>query len=244
MRTSNPAFREKVYAGLGTSSTEPMTVRGTIDRSFLLLFLLVVSATWTWTLAADGEMATVQSLIYVGLFGGLVTAAITIFKQTAAPITAPIYAVMEGLVLGAVSSLLERSYPGIAIQAVGLTFAVLLTMLVIYRTGLIKVTKRLRIGVAAATGGVALFYLVTMVVGFFGVDVPILTSGSPIGIVLSLVVVAIAAMNLLLDFDFIEKGAAAGAPRYMEWYGAFGLLVTLVWLYLELLRLLARAQRR
>lgn len=241
MRTSNPAFNAKTFAGLPpATSTAPMTVRGTIDKSFFLLLLLAASATWTWDLAANGNVETLKPLMIIGLFGGLGTAIITVFKKNIASYTAPLYALLEGLLLGAISSFLELAYPGIVIQAVGLTFAILLAMLVIYRTGIITVTDRFRFGVVAATGGIALLYFITFILGLFGVAVPYLHSGGTVGIILSLVIITIASLNLILDFDFIEKGVEAGAPKYMEWYGAFGLMVTLVWLYLELLRLLGR----
>ena len=138
----------------------------------------------------------------------------------------------------------EKRYPGIAIQAVGLTFGVLLVMLMVYSSGLIKVTQRFYIGVAAATGGIAVFYLVQMVLGMFGVRFMAINNSSPLSIGISLFVVAIASLNLVLDFDFIERGVNAGAPKYMEWYGAFGLMVTMVWLYLEILRLVSKFRSR
>lgn len=180
----------------------------------------------------------------LGVFGGFILAMVTTFKHSWAPFTSPIYALLEGLFLGGFSSLLEARYPGIAIQSVALTFGVLLAMLLIYSTGLIKVTRRFYIGVAAATGGIAIFYLVQMVMGLFGVRLFALSGSSPLSIGISLFIVSIAALNLVLDFDFIERGVNAGAPKYMEWYGAFGILVTMVWLYLEILRLLAKMRSR
>ena len=158
--------------------------------------------------------------------------------------TAPAYALLEGVVLGTFSALLEMRYPGIAIQAVTLTFGVLFALLLAYRSGLVRATENFKLGVFAATGGIAIFYLIEFVLGFFHVQFTTINSSSPIGIGFSFVVVIVAALNLVLDFDFIENGARAGAPKYMEWYGAFGLLVTLVWLYFEILRLLSKMRSR
>ncbi|HTY94510.1 MAG TPA: Bax inhibitor-1/YccA family protein, partial [Steroidobacteraceae bacterium] len=181
--------------------------------------------------------------LLVGIFGGLVMALIISFKPAMATYLAIPYAGLEGLAMGAISATLERRYPGIAIQAVGLTFAVFAAMLVAYRTGLIRVTERFRAVVIGATLGIGLLYLATIVLGLFHVNVPILNSGSPLGIGISLVIIGVAALNLVLDFDIMESGAARGAPKYMEWFSAFGLLVTLVWLYMEILRLLANTRR-
>jgi uncharacterized YccA/Bax inhibitor family protein len=190
------------------------------------------------------DPADVSGLLMIGVFGGFITAMITIFKQSWAPITAPIYALMEGLFLGGISAFLELRYPGIAVQAVGLTFGTLLTMLVLYSSGLIRVTNKLRIGIIAATGGIALFYFMEIILGFFHINFVSINGSGVIGIGFSLFVCAIAALNLVLDFDFIEQGVNAGAPKFMEWYGAFGIMVTLVWLYLEILRLLSKMRSR
>jgi uncharacterized YccA/Bax inhibitor family protein len=169
---------------------------------------------------------------------------VTIFKKEWSPVTAPVYALLEGLVLGSLSALMELRYPGIAFQAVGLTFGTLFMLLLAYRSGLIPVTQKLRMGVIAATGGIAVFYLLEWLLGFFGIYFTSINGSGFIGIGFSLFVVAIAALNLVLDFDFIERGVQAGAPKYMEWYGAFGIIVTLVWLYLEILILLSKLRRR
>ena len=243
-RTSNPALNEKAFRGEVTLGGEAMTLQGTVNKTGLLLLCVVATAAWTWGL---GHSATPQSAIpwmIGGILGGLVTALVTIFKRSWAPITAPLYALLEGFALGGISAFFERSYHGIAIQAVGLTFGVLFVMLFAYKTGVIRATERFKLGVIAATGGIAVFYLVVMVLGFFHVNVGILYGGSWWAIAFSLFVVVIAALNLVLDFDMIETGVRMGAPKYMEWYGAFGLMVTLIWLYLEILRLLAKARRR
>jgi uncharacterized YccA/Bax inhibitor family protein len=180
----------------------------------------------------------------LGAFGGFITAMVTIFKMNWAPVTAPIYALLEGLFLGGLSAILDARYHGIAIQAVGLTFGTLLVMLLVYSSGMVRVTNKFRIGIIAATGGIALFYFVEVILGFFGVHFVAVNGSGPIGIAFSLFVCAIAALNLVLDFDFIEQGVNNGAPKYMEWYGAFGIMVTLVWLYLEILRLLSKMRSR
>jgi uncharacterized YccA/Bax inhibitor family protein len=180
-----------------------------------------------------------------GLIGGFVVALVTIFKKNWSPFTAPIYALLEGLALGGISAIFERTYPGVAIQAVGLTLGTLFAMLLAYKTGMIRATQSFKIGVIAATGGIAVFYLVEMVLSmFFHINVPAINGSSPWGIAFSLFVVVVAALNLVLDFDMIETGVNGGAPKYMEWYGAFGLMVTLIWLYLEILRLLGKLRRR
>ena len=180
----------------------------------------------------------------VGLFGGLIFALVTVFKKEWSPVTAPIYALLEGLVLGGMSALFNVRYPGIAMQAVGLTFGTLFVLLFLYSSRIIKVTQKFRLGVFAATGGIMVFYLIEMVLGFFGIHFNTINGSGPIGIGISLFIVAIAALNLVLDFDFVEQGVACGAPKYMEWYAGFGILVTLVWLYIEILNLLSKMRSR
>ena len=187
---------------------------------------------------------TIAPLVAVGGIGGFILAMVTIFKKQWAGVTAPIYALLEGLVLGGISALMEQRFHGIAIQAVALTFGTLIAMLVAYRTGLIKVTDKLRLGIVAATGGIAVFYFLQFILGFFGVHFNSINGATPLGIGFSLVVVVVAALNLVLDFDLIENGARMGAPKYMEWYGAFALMITLIWLYFEILRLLSKFRSR
>jgi uncharacterized YccA/Bax inhibitor family protein len=225
--------------------SDVMTVRGTVNRTALLLVLLMIPAFAIWNqFYTTRNVAAVTPWMLGGLVGGLVVAVVTVFKKTWAPVTAPIYALLEGLALGGISAILEARFPGIVMQAVGLTFGTMFAMLALYQAGIIKATENFKMGVAAATGGICLVYLATIVLGFFGVSVPFIHSGGWIGIGFSLFVVTIAALNLVLDFDFVESGARQGAPKYMEWYGAFGLMVTLVWLYIEILRLLAKLQDR
>ena len=169
---------------------------------------------------------------------------ITVFKKTAAPITAPIYAAIEGILLGMLSAFYEMQFPGLVFQAILLTFGTLFALLMAYRSGVIKATENFKLGVFAATGGIGLIYLTTFILSFFGLSIPYIHGSGTIGILFSLFVVVIAALNLVLDFDFIERGAERGAPKYMEWYAAFGLLVTLIWLYIEMLRLLSKLRSR
>jgi len=244
MKTSNPALNDNTFRGEGAAFGQTMTLNGTINKTGVLLICAIATAAWTWNLSTTAPDRAL-GLVIPGAIGGLIVAFVTIFKKSWAPITAPLYALLEGLVLGGISSLFEQKYPGIAIQAVGLTFGTLMIMLLAYRSGLIRVTDKFRLGIVAATGGIALFYLATFVMGFFGVHLFSSVYGSGmIGIGFSIFVVIIAALNLVLDFDMIENGAQSGAPKYMEWYGGFALLVTLIWLYFEILRLLAKFRDR
>lgn len=246
MRTSNPALRPELFSpvsAFSSAASTTMTVRGTAVKTGVLLACCVATASFTWPLATTNPQLA-GGLALAGILGGLIAAIITIFKPTAAPITGPLYAGLEGLALGAISALLEQRYPGIALQAVGLTFGVLALLVVVYASGMIRVTGAFRAGVMAATGAIFLVYLVSMLLGFIGVGVPYIHDSGPIGIGFSAFVVVIASLNLVLDFDFIDKGAARGLPKYMEWFGAFALMVTLVWLYLEILRLLAKLRDR
>ncbi|MDQ8181386.1 Bax inhibitor-1/YccA family protein [Pelagicoccus sp. SDUM812005] len=250
MRTSNPALNDKAFdIDRAAARGEVMTINGTVNKTGFLLCLLWVAAIFTYdktmTVAqTEGNPATLYPWMIGGSIAGLIIAMITIFKKTAAPITAPLYAVVEGLVLGVLSAFFELQFPGIVFQAVLLTFGTLLALLFAYKTGVIKATENFKLGVAAATGGIFVVYMISLVLGFFGVSIPLIHESGWVGIGFSLFVVVIAALNLVLDFDFIESGAAKGAPKYLEWYGAFGLLVTLIWLYIELLRLLSKLRSR
>lgn len=244
MRTSNPALNEKAFKGQ-VAIGEAMTLQGTVNKTGVLLLCVVATAAWTWGLSRSPAPEAVGPWMIGGLIGGFVVALVTIFKKNWSPFTAPIYALLEGLALGGISAIFEKTYPGVAIQAVGLTLGTLFVMLLAYKTGMIRATQSFKIGVIAATGGIAVFYLVEMVLSmFFHINVPAINASGPWGIAFSLFVVIIAALNLVLDFDMIETGVSGGAPKYMEWYGAFGLMVTLIWLYLEILRLLGKARRR
>ncbi|PYU18494.1 MAG: hypothetical protein DMG30_27485 [Acidobacteria bacterium] len=243
-KTSNPALNENTFEGRVAVAGKAMTLQGTVNKTGVLLLCVVGTAAWTWGIAHSQAPQAALPWMMGGLIAGFVFALVTIFKKEWSPITAPIYALCEGLVLGGISALLERAYPGIAIQAMGLTFGVTAVMLVLYRSGILRATPKFTVGVIAATGGIFLVYMVDLVLGLFGRHVPLLNSSGPLGIGLSLVIVIIAALNLILDFDFVETGVHARAPKYMEWYGAFGIMVTLVWMYLEILRLLAKIRER
>ena len=252
MRSGNPALSESTFLDLAsgsvvTSPDQAMTINGTVNKTGILLLLTVITAAFAWSQAigADGQIAPGAMMYAIGgAIGGLVLALVTVFKKEWSPVTAPMYALVEGFFLGAISAVFEARFPGIVFQAVLLTFGTLFALLVAYRSGLIKVTENFKLGVVAATGGIALLYLASFVLGFFNINVPVIHEASWLGIAFSLFVVVVAALNLVLDFDFIESGVEAGAPKYMEWYGAFGLMVTLVWLYVEFLRLLSKIQQR
>ena len=247
MRSANPALNAKTFDRYRAAApgAESMTLEGTVFRAAFLLLLLVGAALWPWSQHAQGAApSTLMGYLLVGMIGGLIVAMVCVFRPTTAPVTAPLYAVLEGLALGTLSAILERRFPGIVIQAVTLTFGVFTVLLLAYQTRLIKATENFKLGVVAATGGIFLVYLVSFVGGFFGLRMPFIHSSGTFGILFSLFVVGIAALNLVLDFDFIEKGAESGAPKHMEWYGAFGLIVTLVWLYIEILHLLSKLRSR
>ena len=246
MRSGNPALSATTFTELAPAARgEAMTLQGTVNKTGILLLLTVLTASWTWNMyLTSANPAAVMPWMWGGLIGGLIFGMVTAFKKTWAPLTAPIYALLEGLFLGALSSIMEAQFPGIVIQAVALTFGTLFALLLAYRSGLIRATENFKLGVFAATGGIALVYMASIVLGFFGIGIPYIHESGLIGIGFSLFVVVIAALNLVLDFDFIENGAEKGAPKYMEWYGAFGLVVTLIWLYLEILRLLSKLNSR
>lgn len=241
MRTSNPTLRNDTFTSeVQFSGAASMTIRGTVHKSFILLMLAVISAAFTWRLGAG----TAMPLAMGGMIGGAITCLILCFKKTWAPVLAPAYALLEGLFLGGISLVMNRAYDGIVVQAVMLTFGVFFALLAAYQSGLIRATENFKLGVFAATAGIAVVYLATWVLGMFGITVPFIHDTGMIGIGVSVFVVIVAALNLVLDFDFIEQGAEVGAPKYLEWYAAFGLLVTLVWLYIEILRLLSKLRQR
>ncbi|MEK6992916.1 Bax inhibitor-1/YccA family protein [Paenibacillus sp. FSL K6-1566] len=242
-RSGNPTLNENTFERSGHyNDQETMTIGGTVNKSFMLLALLIGAAVISWVMFFNGY--DMFPLMVGGAIGGFVLALIISFAPKSAPFLAPIYAVAEGLFLGALSANYESLYYGITLQAALLTMCVFLGMLLAYKTGLIKASPGFRRGIIAATAGVALVYLLSFVLGLFGVTVPYLHDSTPIGIGISIVIIIIAALNFVLDFNFIEEGAQQGAPKYMEWYGSFGLLVTLVWLYIEIIRLLAKLANR
>ena len=238
MRSGNPVLSNSTFSS-NREQTENMTINGTVNKTATCLLLLVGTGYLTFNTISPGI------LIACGI-GGFIVAIITVFKKEWAPITVPLYAILEGGLLGGISFIYNSLYDGIVTNAIFLTVGILLSLLISYRSGYIKPTENFKLGIFAATGGIAIVYLINFVMGFFGSSMGIMQvdNASPMSIGFSVLVVIIAALNLVLDFDFIEEGAEKGAPKYMEWYGAFGLLVTLIWLYLEILRLLAKLNSR
>jgi uncharacterized YccA/Bax inhibitor family protein len=244
LRSNNPVLREKAFAG-AIPSGETMTIQGTVNKTGLLLLFVVAAAAWTWGMGHSETPEAAVPWMLGGALGGFVVALLTVFKAPWSPFTAPIYALLEGLFLGGISAMLDKSYKGIAGEAVALTFGVMFVLLLAYKFRIIRATRGFKLGVIAATGGIAVVYLINMVMGlFFHTSMSFLSAATPLGIGISVFIVIIAALNLIIDFDMIETGARMGAPKYMEWYGAFGLMVTLIWLYLEILRLLSKLNRR
>ena len=246
IRSGNPALKDSTFLDLGSGAIvrggdNVMTLAGTVNKTGMLLLMAVLTATFTWyQVSTPAGIVGAGPYLWGGMIGGLVLALVTVFKKEWSPVTAPLYALVEGFFLGAISAMFNHMYEGIVMQAVLLTFGTLFALLFVYRTGLIKATENFKLGVAAAPGGIFLVYMASIVLGLFGIQIPMIHESGIVGIGFSLFVVVIAALNLVLDFDFIETGAEQGAPKYMEWYGAFGLMVTLVWLYIEFLRLLAK----
>lgn len=244
MRSGNPLLGEKRLQGIAESAvgSEPMTFNGALNKTAMLFLILLLGAAWTWADFSASAAPGFSGKMLVGLIGGFALALVTIFKMEWARYTAPVYAFLQGMFLGGLSAYFEAMYPGVVIPAIALTFGIMVGMLVTYRSGLIPVTQKFRTGVIAATGGIAVFYLISMGLGFFGIQIPFLFEGGLFGIGFSVFVIIIATLNLLLDFDMIDRMSGTGMPRHMEWYGAFALMVTLVWLYIEILRLLAKTR--
>jgi uncharacterized YccA/Bax inhibitor family protein len=246
-KSGNPALSEKNFQNIiVTDPALAMTVRGTLNKFGFLFLMVMGTAFYSWKEFNGG--GNVVPLIWTGVIGGLIVAFIIIFKKEWAPYLAPAYALLEGLFLGAISAMYNNAFgqkaPDLIMNAVGLTFGTAIAMYLLYSFKIIRATQKFKAIIITATLGIAIFYFITLILGMFNINVSFLSQGTTIGILFSLFVVAIAALNLILDFDMIERGAEAGAPKYMEWYGAFGLLVTIVWLYLEILRLLAKLGSR
>jgi uncharacterized YccA/Bax inhibitor family protein len=244
IKSGNPALNKKTFDNLPSGfSGDVMTLDGVASKSLILFALCVGSGFFGWNLASQGNP---QIGIFIGgsIIAAFIVALITIFKKTVSPITSPIYALLEGFALGAISQFYEEAFAGIVLQALLLTGGIFVSMLLLYRFRIIRATENFKLGVVAATGGIALYYIANLVINFFGKELPLIASNSIYGIGFTVIVIIIAALNLVIDFDFIEKGVEQKAPKYMEWYASFGLLVTLVWLYLEILRLLAKLRSR
>lgn len=246
--SGNPTLSEKMFDKVGHAQANAegtMSVRGTMNKFGLMLLGVIAGAGYTWHLIDQNNPTLAQTLMIVGVIGGLITALAITFKPNWAPALAPAYAILEGLFLGAISKMFNDAfYPGIVVQTVGLTFGVAVAMFLLYNFRVIKPTEKFKSMMMSAMLGIAIFYLLTWVLGLFGVDVSFVRDNSMLSIGISLFIVAIAALNLILDFDMIEQGAQRGAPQFMEWYAAFGLMVTIVWLYLEILRLLSKLSSR
>jgi uncharacterized YccA/Bax inhibitor family protein len=242
MRIETPALSENTFENIPLSLVNEMTIQGTVNKTAILLFFLLLSASWVWyQFYTLNDTENVFVYMWIGAIGGFFVALFTIFVKEWAPIAAPIYALLEGLAIGGVSAIFESVFPGIVIQAVGLTFGTLFVLLIAYKFGYIEVTDKFMFGVVIATGAVALIYVVEIAIySFTGFNIPYIHESGIIGIGFSLLVITIAALNLILDFEMIKNGVENGAPKYMEWYAAFALMVTLVWLYLEILELLAK----
>jgi len=243
---ANPVLNSKTFSGSRVmSGEETMSIEGTVNKTGLLLLICLATASWVWAQtyhAIDPSVA--RPWMFGGAIGGLVVAFATAFRPQWSPISAPLYAALEGLALGGVSAIYATAIPGILVQAVCLTFGTLFVMLIAYRSGVIRATPRFRKVMGIAMGAILLYYVATMVMGLFGLDTSFFNAGGTLGILVSVVIVAIAALRMVLDFDMIAQGAAQGAPKAMEWYGAFALVVGLIWLYLEILNLLAKVNRR
>lgn len=249
--SSNPALSEKKFTSTVISDVldveNAMTVKGALQKFGFLLIMVLGTAFYSWKQFAEGGAVT--GMMWTGAIGGLVVALVITFKQEWSSYLAPVYALLQGLFLGAISAMYNEAFaeraPNLIVNAVGLTFGVAVAMYLLYSFRIIKATEKFKSIVITATVGIGIFYLIVMVLRMFGFNnMPFLHEGSTIGIVFSLIVTAVAALNLILDFDMIERGSEMGAPKYMEWYGAFGLLVTIVWLYLEILRLLSKISRK
>jgi uncharacterized YccA/Bax inhibitor family protein len=243
MRSGNPVLSNSTFTEVARGFSRPMTLTGVVNRSILLLLLVAGTSAGVWTYSSSHPSA-IYPAVMVGTLGGFVVAMATSFKRNWAPITSPIYAVLEGLFIGGISLVMEQRFPGLVLQAVLLTFGVMFALLAAYQSRIIRPSQTFKAVIVGATFGIVIVYLVSMALQlFFHAGIPLITDNGPIGIIFSLVVVGIAALNLVLDFDFIENGVASGAPKWMEWYAAFALTVTLVWLYIEILRLLSKMRR-
>ena len=250
-KSGNPTLTEKIFdrsSNNDASLEGSMTIAGTMNKFGFLMLMVIGAASYTWHLYQDLNQGLMSGLMMLGIFGGAILGFVMVFKPNYAQYIAPAYAILEGFFLGGLSAIMNetfsKSYPGLILQAEGLTFGVAISMFLLYNFRIIKATEKFKSMIISATMGIAVFYLISMVLGMFHVNMPFMYDSSLLGIGISLFVVAIAALNLILDFDMIERGAEQGAPKFMEWYGAFGLLVTIVWLYIEILKLLSRLSKR
>ena len=246
-KSKNPALSSEVFAKAKRidESSEVMTINGTVNKTAFLGLIVLASSLITWSLyQTNQDFLLIKPYVIGGSIAAFVVALIIIFKNTTAPYLSPVYCGLEGLSLGGLSAFMEAKFPGIVLQSIILTLGILFSLLTVYRLGIIRATENFKLMVVSATAGIAIYYLASMAGGFFGFELPYIHDNSTGGIIFSLFVVVIAALNLVIDFDFIEKGAESKSPKYMEWYAAFGLMVTIIWLYLEILRLLAKSRSK
>ncbi|WP_282037956.1 Bax inhibitor-1/YccA family protein [Saccharicrinis aurantiacus] len=246
-KSKNPALSNEIFinAAKENITSESMTIEGTVNKTAILGLIVFISAFFTWNLyTVNQDFMIIKPYVLGGSILGFIVAVIIIYKKHTVTYLAPVYCILQGLSLGGISAYMESIFPGIVVQALGLTFGILFSLLLIYKLGLIKATENFKLIIASATAGIAVFYLISMIGRFFGLEMSFLHESSGIGIGFSVFVVIIASLNLVMDFDFIENGAESNAPKYMEWYGAFGLMVTLIWLYLEILRLLSKLRSK
>ncbi len=240
-KEKNPALKADIFQSAEAVGSQTMTIQGTVNKIALLGVITFVSAMYTWNLfMSSGNPASIQGFMYGGFGIGFILALIIVFKKKWANVLAPIYCIAKGLALGGISAVYEVAFQGIVFQALMLTFGILFSLLLIYRMRWIAVTENFKLMIGSAIMGIGVLYLSSFVLGFFGVGMTFLHDSSPLSVGISLVIVAVAAFSLVIDFDFIEEGEENGAPKYMEWYAAFGLIVTLIWLYIEILRLLSK----
>ena len=246
-KSGNPALTKDTFKEIekAAKGDNVMTLQGTVNKTAILLFAVIIPALYTWNLFTSTlDFATIMPYFWTGTIGGLVLSFVIVFNKDWSPFLAPIYSVLQGLCFGGLSAAINHKFPGIVMQALLLTFGICAILLIVYKLKIIKPTENFKLIVTSATGGLALYYLASFGLSFAGVELPFIHENNTGGIIFSLFAVVLASMNLVVDFDFIEQGAESNAPKYMEWYGAFGLMVTIIWLYVEILRLLAKSRKK
>ncbi|NEU07619.1 Bax inhibitor-1/YccA family protein [Flavihumibacter sp. R14] len=246
-KSGNPALDKETFKDIEriVQDEEVMTLQGTVNKTGLLLLAVIIPAIYTWNLfASTMDFNAIAPFFWTGTFGGLAIAFIIVFNKEWSPVLAPVYSILQGLCLGGLSAAMNLKFPGIVLQALLLTFGICAVLLIIYKLRIIRPTENFKLIVTSATAGLALYYLASLGLSFTGIELPYIHENSTGGIIFSLFAVILASMNLVVDFDFIEQGADSKVPKYMEWYGAFGLMVTIIWLYVEILRLLAKSRKK
>ena len=244
MKSSNPMLRDSIYEKAYALTEKPMTVAGTMNKLLILSLVMIIAAAAVYYQFSMGRYDYVQIMMTAGIIIGFILAIVISFKQDSAPYLAPLYAFSQGAFISGISCFFEKIYDGIVMQAISITFLVVFSMALLFKTGLIKATEKFRSVIFITTLTIAIFYIVSFILMLCGISIPYYTSTSPLAIAVNVVIAGIAALNLIIDFDFIERGVHAPLPSHFEWYGAFGLLVTVLWLYIEILRLLSRTRSR